>query len=110
MWLVMMTWGIWERETTNHFFLTSTYVVEIWGWAMQGWSHDFMFGGAKRKSPEVKTCYWDLPEEEVVKANCDGASRGNSGKGGYGIVFRDSQSDLKGVLVHGLGTVSSYIA
>lgn len=40
-------------------------------------------------APKVKACSWSLPDGNIVKANVEGASRGNLGLAGYGKVSRD---------------------
>lgn len=53
---------------------------------------------------------WILPTGSQVKANTDGASRGNSGPAGFGIVFRNSIGDFLHVIAVGLGEEEIYWA
>lgn len=38
---------------------------------------------------------WQPPPEEFVKINVDGAFEARSGQGGWGIICRDSASDIR---------------
>ncbi|KAF6153940.1 hypothetical protein GIB67_023717 [Kingdonia uniflora] len=60
----------------------------------------------------VRSCWWwwCLPEEGEVKINTDGASKGNSGKGGAGFIIRNSRGVVLRTSAIGLGTVTSYMA
>ncbi|KAF6166510.1 hypothetical protein GIB67_005372 [Kingdonia uniflora] len=42
-----------------------------------------------QRQPQIKSCYWSLPKGDEFKAKHDGSCKGNSGQGGYGMVFRD---------------------
>ncbi|XP_026383639.1 uncharacterized protein LOC113279149 [Papaver somniferum] len=58
----------------------------------------------------IKTCYWFPPEQEYVIFCCDGASFGNPGSAGFGVVVRDSNCQVLGALSGGIGIASNYLA
>ncbi|KAL5716607.1 hypothetical protein ACHQM5_009747 [Ranunculus cassubicifolius] len=55
-----------------------------------------------RRAPRIKEIKWYPPPPNTILACCDGASAGNPGRCGMGIVFRDEFSRFKGVLSAGL--------
>ncbi|KAF6138963.1 hypothetical protein GIB67_010689 [Kingdonia uniflora] len=64
-----------------------------------------------KKPPNIKTCYWDLPGKDIMKASTDGSSRDNPGRSGCGIIIRDDTArNIRGVQLKGLGITSSYMA
>ncbi|KAF6159409.1 hypothetical protein GIB67_032180 [Kingdonia uniflora] len=67
-------------------------------------------GCKQKKPPDIKTCYWLLPQIGEMKANCDGSSRGNPGRAGCGVVFRDHNAAIQGLMVKSLGVTTSFMA
>ncbi|KAF6142930.1 hypothetical protein GIB67_003886 [Kingdonia uniflora] len=63
-----------------------------------------------RKPPDIKACFWELPVEGIIKANTDGASRGNPGRAGYGIMFRDYTGSVMEVPTKNIRTATSFMA
>lgn len=53
---------------------------------------------------------WTPPNPDELMICCDGASLGNPGQAGSGIVFRDSSSAVLGVLCVGLGWQTNFYA
>ncbi|XP_026436157.1 uncharacterized protein LOC113334021 [Papaver somniferum] len=51
---------------------------------------------------------WTPPNPDKLMICCDGASLGNPGQAGSGVVFRDSNSAVLGVLCVGLGWQTNY--
>jgi hypothetical protein len=45
-----------------------------------------------RSTAPSSPSFWSPPPEDFVKLNFDGASKGNPGAAGYGVVFRDSRA------------------
>ncbi|XP_070002349.1 uncharacterized protein LOC142166000 [Nicotiana tabacum] len=43
---------------------------------------------------KVTRVLWGMPEQDWIKVNTDGASRGNSGRSSIGFVLRDSEGDV----------------
>ncbi|KAF9617683.1 hypothetical protein IFM89_037917 [Coptis chinensis] len=58
----------------------------------------------------IKQVSWIPPDEYTVKANTDGSSLGNPGNGSSGLVCRNSDNMVVGVLAMGLGVVTNYEA
>ncbi|KAF6145553.1 hypothetical protein GIB67_037586 [Kingdonia uniflora] len=63
-----------------------------------------------RQDINVRSCFWNLPEEGEVKINSDGASKGNPGKGGAGVIIRNCRGAIFQTMMVGLGNVTSYMA
>ncbi|KAF6143735.1 hypothetical protein GIB67_030625 [Kingdonia uniflora] len=61
-----------------------------------------------RNAPQVLSFYRIPPAAGIIRICCDGASLGNPGKGGCGVVYRDSQSSVIAVLVLNLPMTTSY--
>lgn len=55
-------------------------------------------------------CSWRPPDQEELLLCCDGASAGNPGDAGAGIVARHSDCRVIGALCLGLGITTNYIA
>ncbi|XP_026417309.1 uncharacterized protein LOC113312788 [Papaver somniferum] len=62
------------------------------------------------KFQSIKACQWSPPSSEFTLFCCDGASIGNPGVAGFGIVVRDHLCQVIGTLTCGLGTTTNYIA
>ncbi|XP_026434280.1 uncharacterized protein LOC113331842 [Papaver somniferum] len=58
----------------------------------------FHLGIRMSKFQFIKTCYWIPPEQECVMFCCDGSSFGKPGSAGFGVVVRDSNCQVLGVL------------
>ncbi|XP_026458902.1 uncharacterized protein LOC113359496 [Papaver somniferum] len=71
-----------------------------------------LFGikGLKAKTAMVKECSFQFPEPNQVLICCDGASKGNPGKSGYGFVGRSNTGSYLGAEAGGLGIATNYIA
>ena len=52
---------------------------------------------------------WDCPPDDWYKINLDGASKGNPGIAGCGIVIRNSKGDNVGSLAISIGTQTNHI-
>lgn len=57
-----------------------------------------------------KECAWIPPEVNKLQLCCDGASRGNPGRSGAGVVVRDSNANVLGSLSVGFGIRTNYLA
>ncbi|XP_026410380.1 uncharacterized protein LOC113305574 [Papaver somniferum] len=53
---------------------------------------------------------WNPLNQDEIMICCDGASFGNPGQDGSGVVFRDANSEVLGVLCVGLGWQTNYYA
>ncbi|XP_026428848.1 uncharacterized protein LOC113324774 [Papaver somniferum] len=53
---------------------------------------------------------WTPPNQDEIMICCDGASFGNPGQAGSGVVFRDASSEVLGVLCVGLGWKTNFYA
>ncbi|XP_026428419.1 uncharacterized protein LOC113324316 [Papaver somniferum] len=53
---------------------------------------------------------WTPPNQDEIMICCDGASFENPGQAGSGVVFRDANSEVLGVLCVGLGWQTNYYA
>ncbi|KAF6150914.1 hypothetical protein GIB67_000080 [Kingdonia uniflora] len=62
-----------------------------------------------RNDTNVRSCFWNLPEEGEVKINTDGESKGNPGKGGSGFIIRNSRGVIIRTMAMGLVIVASYM-
>ncbi|KAL5706928.1 hypothetical protein ACHQM5_025034 [Ranunculus cassubicifolius] len=62
------------------------------------------------RAPTIKTVIWLPPPPGMIKANTDGAARGCPGPGGVGISFRNSDAEILGVIVEGLGVCNNFWA
>ncbi|XP_026433628.1 uncharacterized protein LOC113331058 [Papaver somniferum] len=51
---------------------------------------------------------WTLRNQDEIMICCDGASFGNPGQAGSGVVFRDASSEVLGVLCVGLGWQTNF--
>ena len=52
---------------------------------------------------------WDYPPDNWLKINFDGASKGNPGKVGCGIVIRNSNRDNMGSLAIPIGNQTNHV-
>ncbi|XP_026428343.1 uncharacterized protein LOC113324239 [Papaver somniferum] len=64
----------------------------------------------KIKFQNIKTCYWNPPSPGFIMFCYDGASIGNPGLAGFGVVIRDHLSQVLGVITGGIGSATNYIA
>ncbi|KAF5183687.1 hypothetical protein FRX31_026726, partial [Thalictrum thalictroides] len=74
-----------------------------------------VFGKLKVKNrnerrQRIVECYWLPPTQGQMKANTDGASLGNPGQAGWGVVYRDHLGAAQGAYIGGLGRASNYEA
>ncbi|XP_026428646.1 uncharacterized protein LOC113324546 [Papaver somniferum] len=53
---------------------------------------------------------WSPPDQDEIMICCDGASFGNPGQAGAGVVFRNASSEVLGVLCVGLGWQTNFYA
>ncbi|XP_026378315.1 uncharacterized protein LOC113272731 [Papaver somniferum] len=51
---------------------------------------------------------WSPPDQDEIMVCCDGASFGNPGQAGAGVVFRNASSEVLGVLCVGLGWQTNF--
>ncbi|XP_026455523.1 uncharacterized protein LOC113356565 [Papaver somniferum] len=64
----------------------------------------------KVKFSEPIECFWKPPEEDEVQICCDGATRGNPGVAGAGVVARDAICSVLGAISIGFGITINYLA
>ncbi|XP_026410385.1 uncharacterized protein LOC113305578 [Papaver somniferum] len=57
----------------------------------------------------IKTCFWTPPCAGFVMFFCDGASIGNPGYAGFGVVIRDHLCQVLGFISGGIGIATNYI-
>ena len=62
-----------------------------------------------------KNCFpspttWDPPPTGFIKINFDGASKGNLGPAGYGVVIRSSKGEILALAVGYLGETTNNVA
>ncbi|XP_026459016.1 uncharacterized protein LOC113359634 [Papaver somniferum] len=69
----------------------------------------FNLGPRMIRFQNIKTCYWIPPKDGFILFCCDGASFGNPGAAGFGIVIRDHLFQVLGTLSGGIGVASNYI-
>ncbi|OVA20365.1 Ribonuclease H domain [Macleaya cordata] len=60
--------------------------------------------------PIAMECFWFSPDCNQILLFCDGASGGNPGHAGVGIICRNDRCDVVGAIAAGLGVCSSYVA
>ncbi|XP_026450339.1 uncharacterized protein LOC113350414 [Papaver somniferum] len=70
----------------------------------------FKIGNRNIKYNCIKEIYWQAPETDFTMYCCVGASFGDPGKAGIGIIARDCRSQVIGTLTWGLGITLSSIA
>ncbi|XP_026452118.1 uncharacterized protein LOC113352522 [Papaver somniferum] len=64
----------------------------------------------KIRFQSIKSCHWNPPCPGFIMFCCDGASIGNPGFAGFGVVIRDHMSQVLGVITGGIGIATNYIA
>ncbi|XP_026430528.1 uncharacterized protein LOC113327569 [Papaver somniferum] len=64
----------------------------------------------KVKISDPKECYWTPPNNNELLLCTDGASRGNPGVEGAGVVARNASSEVVGAMCIGLGIATNYMA
>ncbi|XP_026433536.1 uncharacterized protein LOC113330957 [Papaver somniferum] len=64
----------------------------------------------KVKISDPKECYWTPPNNNELLLCTDGASRGNPGVAGAGVVARNASSEVVGAMCIGLGIATNYMA
>ncbi|XP_026419429.1 uncharacterized protein LOC113315354 [Papaver somniferum] len=62
------------------------------------------------KNMKIKEVFFQLPEQGKILLCCDGASRGNPGMAGYGVVGRNCTSEFVIAISGGLGISTNYYA
>ncbi|XP_026398925.1 uncharacterized protein LOC113294763 [Papaver somniferum] len=62
------------------------------------------------KFQSIKLCHWSPPSPGFIMFCCDGASVGNPGCAGFGVVIRDHLCQVLGVITGGNGIATNYIA
>ncbi|XP_026383906.1 uncharacterized protein LOC113279425 [Papaver somniferum] len=70
----------------------------------------FKLGPRISKYQSIIACQWNEPEFEFTMFCCDGASLGNPGAVGFGIVIRNHSTQVFGAITGGLGIATNYIA
>lgn len=55
-------------------------------------------------------CFWSPPEPGELLLCCDGASRGNPGVAGAGVIARNVDCDVLGATSVGLGITTNFLA
>ncbi|XP_026446086.1 uncharacterized protein LOC113346789 [Papaver somniferum] len=70
----------------------------------------FKLGPRNSKFQSIKACQWSPPSSDFTLFCCDGASIGNPGAAGFGIVVRDHLCQVIGTMTGGFGTTTNYIA
>jgi ribonuclease HI/exonuclease III len=63
-----------------------------------------------RPSAPSSPSFWSPPPEDFFKLNFDGASKGNPGAAGYGVVIRDSRSHILAIGAGSLGHTTNNVA
>ncbi|XP_024157591.1 uncharacterized protein LOC112165325 [Rosa chinensis] len=94
-------WWIWRNRNLTRFEEKNLKPVEVARLAME-WQNEFAnLGGLKHKSTlgavHAHVC-WKPPQLGHLKMNFDGAHDGKNGVCGLGVVFRDTQGNLKGAM------------
>ncbi|XP_026459400.1 uncharacterized protein LOC113360065 [Papaver somniferum] len=69
----------------------------------------FNLGPRKIKFQNIKICHRSPPCPSTFLFYCDGASVGNPGAAGFGVVVRDHNCQVIGTLTGGLGIATNYI-
>ncbi|XP_026443242.1 uncharacterized protein LOC113343173 [Papaver somniferum] len=64
----------------------------------------------KVKISDPKECYWTPPNNNELMLCTDGASRGNPGVAGAGVVARNASLEVVGAMCIGLGIATNYMA
>ncbi|XP_026399747.1 uncharacterized protein LOC113295630 [Papaver somniferum] len=64
----------------------------------------------KVKHAKPIACFWSPPDSTELLICCDGASQGNPGSVGAGVIARDANCGVVGAMSVGLGFVSNYLA
>jgi hypothetical protein len=62
------------------------------------------------KLPSTSPSFWSPPPEGFVKLNFDGASKGNLGAAGYGVVFCNHLGHILEIMVGSLGHSTNNVA
>ncbi|XP_026428725.1 uncharacterized protein LOC113324643 [Papaver somniferum] len=57
----------------------------------------------------IKELFWYPPKEDYILFCCDGASFGNLGNTGFGVLARDSNFQVIGTLSGGVGIATNFI-
>ncbi|XP_026441939.1 uncharacterized protein LOC113341171 [Papaver somniferum] len=70
----------------------------------------FKLGCKQSKFQCIKSCYWIPPQIGFTLFCCDGASVGNPGVAGFGIVVRNHLCQVVGAMAGGIGIATNYIA
>ncbi|XP_026448377.1 uncharacterized protein LOC113348737 [Papaver somniferum] len=115
-----------EEESLEHVLWSCSAANRAWQW-MAGIFHIIPHYNllaankeAKGRSRMVKDlwvkmlepveCFWQPPMHNHLLLCCDGASRGNPGVAGAGVVARNSTIEVVGAMCVGLGIISNYMA
>ncbi|XP_026459371.1 uncharacterized protein LOC113360034 [Papaver somniferum] len=108
------------RPNINTFKCKIYQVVHEGGGRMKGnrWGQDydsriitfFKLGTRYIKFTCIKECFWHPPKENYIQFRCDGASFGNPGNAGFGIIARDSNCQVIGTLSGGVRITTNFIA
>ena len=76
---------------------------------LHNWNLIFFIMGVHRPNPR-EHARWDCPPENWFKINFDGASKGNLGKEGCGVVIRNSNGDYVGGMAIPIGDQTNHVA
>jgi hypothetical protein len=90
---ISLLWNWWqERNKGNHgenrhsvdsFIFTVHRVVEDW-----------IYQTVKEKKLNTHNCKWKAPPDEFIKLNMDAAYCEDTRSGGWGVIVRDSKSEI----------------
>ncbi|KAF6143661.1 hypothetical protein GIB67_021671 [Kingdonia uniflora] len=64
----------------------------------------------QKNVPTIKSCRWLLPNDEEVKACCDGSAMGNPGPASIGILYRNNAGEVLGTFSKAIGNNRNYMA
>lgn len=62
------------------------------------------------KATSTKLCVYILETEDLIKINCDRASRGNLGASGYGFIAKNSDDVFPLVMEKGIGYTTNILS
>ncbi|KAF9613452.1 hypothetical protein IFM89_008299 [Coptis chinensis] len=99
-----------REEDLQHVIWECSFARQLWDWLAEMFNFRTQLAPKFPKVPRIKDYKWNPPDDDIIKVNTYGASHGNPGSARYGLVYRNSNSEVLFVVCKNIGTATNYVA